>query len=98
MLKRIGIIGLFLLVFVLMIWFTSINPGTVSIDLAFGTVHPTIPLALAVTFVLGWLFGLASVAFYVLGLLNERRRLRAALRNSETEISSLRSLPIADAD
>ena len=81
-----------------MIWFTSINPGTVSIDLAFGTVHPTIPLALAVTFVLGWLFGLASVAFYVLGLLNERRRLRAALRTSETEISSLRSLPIADAD
>lgn len=98
MLKRIGIIGLFLLVFVLMIWFTSINPGAVSIDLAFGTVQPTIPLALAVTFVLGWVFGLASVAFYVLGLLNERRRLRTALRNSETEISSLRNLPIADAD
>jgi len=98
MLKRIGIIGLFLLVFVLMIWFTSINPGIVSIDLAFGTVQPTIPLALAVTFVIGWLFGLASVAFYVLGLLNERRRLRSALRNSEAEVSSLRSLPIADAD
>ena len=98
MLKRIGIIGLFLLVFVLMIWFTSINPGPVSIDLAFGTVQPTIPLALAVTFVLGWVFGLVSVAFYVLGLLNERRRLRTALRNSETEISSLRNLPIADAD
>ncbi|MDH4110156.1 MAG: lipopolysaccharide assembly protein LapA domain-containing protein [Gammaproteobacteria bacterium] len=98
MLKRIGLIGLFLLVFVLMIWFTSINPGTISIDLAFGTVEPTIPLALAVSFVLGWLFGLISVAFYVLGLLNERRRLRSALRSAESEVSSLRSLPLADAD
>jgi len=98
MLKRIGIIAVVLIVFLLMIWFTSINPDVVTIDLAFGTVQPTVPLALAVTFVLGWLFGVLCATFYILRLLNERRRLRSALRNSESEVSSLRSLPIADAD
>ena len=98
MLKRIGVIALVLIVFVLMIWFTSINPGVVSIDLAFGTVEPTIPLALAVTFVLGWAFGILSASFYVFKLMNERRRLKSSLRTSEAEVSSLRNLPIADAD
>lgn len=98
MLKRISVIAVVLIVFVLMIWFTSINPGVVTIDLAFGTVEPTIPLALAVTFVLGWAFGILCASFYVLKLINERRQLRTQLRNSESEVSSLRSLPIADAD
>ena len=98
MLRRIGIVAVVLVVFVVMVWFTSINPGVVSIDLAFGTVEPTIPLALAVTFVLGWLFGILCASIYVLRLLNERRRLRASLRTSESEVSSLRNLPIADAD
>ena len=98
MLKRIGIIAVVLIVFLLMIWFTSINPGVVTVDLAFGTVQPTIPLALAVTFLLGWLFGILCAMFYVLRLLAERRRLRSALKNSESEVSSLRSLPIADAE
>ena len=98
MLKRIGIIAIVLIVFVLMVWFTSLNPDVVTIDLAFGTVEPTIALALAITFVLGWAFGILCALFYVLKLLNERRRLRAQLRSTESEVSSLRSLPIADAD
>lgn len=98
MLKRIGFVALFLVVFVLMIWFTSINPGSIEIDLAFFKINPSIPVALAITFVLGWAFGLLTVAFYVAKLLNERRRLRHALRDSQSEVSSLRNLPIADAD
>ena len=98
MFRKIGVVFLVLLVFVVMIWFTSLNPGVVSIDLAFGTVEPTISLALAVTFVLGWAFGILSLSLYVLRLLNERRRLRNELRSSESEVKSLRSLPIADAD
>jgi uncharacterized membrane protein YciS (DUF1049 family) len=98
MLKRISVIAVVLIVFVLMIWFTSINPGLVTIDLAFGTVEPTVPLALAVTFVLGWGFGILCASLFVLKLMNERRRLRSQLKNTESEVSSLRSLPIADAD
>lgn len=98
MLKRLGIAAVVLTVFLIMIWFTSINPGVVSIDLAFGTVEPTIPLALAITFVLGWAFGILCASVFVLRLLNERRQLRASLRTSESEVTSLRNLPIADAD
>lgn len=98
MLKRISIIAIVLIVFVAVIWFTSLNPGVVSIDLAFGTIEPTLAVALAVTFVLGWAFGILCASIYALRLLGERRRLRAQLKNSESEVSSLRSLPIADAD
>lgn len=98
MFRKIGIVLLVVLVFVLMVWFTSLNPGTVMIDLAFQTVEPTISLALAVAFVLGWAFGVFSVSLYILRLMNERRRLRSELRNTESEVRSLRSLPIADAD
>jgi uncharacterized integral membrane protein len=98
MLKRVGIGILVLLIFVLMLWFTNINPGVVTLDLAFGTVQPSIPLAFSVTFVIGWAFGLLCTSIVIFRLTNERRRLKRALRNSESEVSSLRNLPLADAD
>ncbi len=98
MLKRIGIGILVLLIFLLMLWFTNSNPGVVTLDLAYGTVQPSIPLAFSVTFVIGWAFGLLSTSMFIFRLVNERRQLRRALRNSESEVSSLRNLPLADAD
>jgi uncharacterized membrane protein YciS (DUF1049 family) len=98
MLKRIGIGFLVLVIFLLMLWFTNSNPGVVTLDLAFGVVQPSIPLAFSVTFVIGWVFGLLCTSVVIFRLTNERRRLRRALRNSETEVSSLRNLPLADAD
>ncbi len=98
MLKRIGIGILILLIFLLMLWFTNSNPGDVALDLAFGTVQPSISLAFSVTFVIGWAFGLLCTSMFIFRLVNDRRRLRRALRNSQSEVSSLRNLPLADAD
>lgn len=98
MLKRIGIGFVVLFIFLLMLWFTNSNPGVVTLDLAFGVVQPSISLAFSVTFVIGWLFGLLCTSVFMFRLINERRRLRRALRNSESEVSSLRNLPLADAD
>ncbi len=98
MLKKIGIVILVVFIFLLMLWFTNSNPGVVSLDLAFGSVQPSIPLAFSVTFVFGWAFGLLCTSLLIFRLVNERRRLRRALRNSESEVSSLRNLPLADAD
>ena len=98
MIRKIAIAIVILVIFALMLWFTRINPGLIEIDLAFGTVEPSIPMAFAVTFVLGWVFGLACTAVFIIKLVNERRRLRKALRIADSEVSSLRSLPIADAD
>jgi len=98
MLKKIGIGILIIIIFVMMLLFTSNNPGNVQIDLAFGIVNPSIPVAFSVMFVVGWAFGLLCTSVFILRLVNERRQLRRALRHSESEVSSLRNLPLTDAD
>jgi len=98
MLKKVGIGVLVLAIFVFMLVFTSSNPGFVEIDLFFDTVEPSIPLAFSVTFVLGSIFGVLCMTVFILRLVNERRQLRRSLRQSESEVSSLRNLPLADAD
>lgn len=98
MLKRIGAILLVLVILGLMLVFTRLNPGSIHLDLAVGTVDSPIPLAFTVAFAAGWVFGLACMAFVAARLVGERRRLRKALRNTEVEVSSLRNLPLSDAD
>ena len=98
MLKRIGLAILILAIVILMATFAAKNRGMIEIDLAFTRITTSIPLAFTVTFALGWLFGILSIGFYVLKLLNERRVLRRSLRMRESEVSSLRNLPLSDAD
>jgi len=98
MVKRIGIIIVVLAILLAMIVFASQNPGLIEVDLVFARVESSLPLAFTIVFVGGWLFGLLCVSVYVLRLVNERRRLRKALRIAEAEVSSLRNLPMQDAD
>lgn len=98
MLKRIGLILLLLIILAVMLVFTWLNPGMLEIDLAFGTVGASIPLAFTVAFAAGWIFGLLCAAAFVMRVLNERRQLRKSLRSSESELSSLRNMPLSDAD
>jgi uncharacterized membrane protein YciS (DUF1049 family) len=98
MIKKIGALLLFLLLAVAMFVFTDSNPGTVDIDLVLGTVNSSIPVAFTVAFAAGWLFGLLSTGIFVIRLINERRQLRKSLRLAESEVSTLRNLPISDAD
>jgi len=98
MVKKTAVIILFLVILMIMLVFTRLNPGLVEIDLAFGTVESSVPLAFTVTFVMGWLLGLLCTAIFAARLVSERRNLRKQLRNSETEVHTLRNLPIVDAD
>ena len=98
MLKRIGLAILIVLIVIVMATFTANNTGMVDIDLAFARVTTSIPLAFTVTFAIGWIFGVLSISFYALRLVNERRVLRRSLRMRESEVSSLRNLPLSDAD
>ena len=98
MLKRIGLAILILFIVIVMATFTANNTGMIDIDLAFARINTSIPLAFTVAFALGWLFGVLSIGFYVLKLVNERRALRRSLRVTESEVSSLRNLPLSDAD
>jgi uncharacterized integral membrane protein len=98
MLKKVGVTLVFLLVFASMLVFARLNPESLQLDLAFATYEVSIPVVVIVTFVTGWLFGLLCTVMFVARLENERRRLRRELRSRDSEISSLRSLPLSDAD
>ena len=98
MLKRIGLAILIIFIVIVMATFTANNTGMIDIDLAFAQVHTSIPLAFTVAFAFGWLFGILCMGFFAVKLINERRVLRRSLKLTETEVSSLRSLPLSDAD
>jgi uncharacterized integral membrane protein len=98
MLKRAGLIILIVALFVVMFTFTALNTGEIEVDLGFVKRVWPISMTLAGTFVLGMLFGMLCMTAFVFRLINERRSLRRSLRISESEVSSLRNLPLSDAD
>ncbi len=83
--------------FLLATVFAALNPGLITLDLAFTEVEVQKSLALTVAFGGGWLFGLASAALVLLKSASDRRRLRKSLSLAEAEVKSLRSMPIQDA-
>lgn len=98
MLKRAGLIILIIVLFAVMFTFTALNTGQIELDLGFFERSYPISVAFAATFVLGILFGMLCMTAFVFRLINERRTLRRALHVSESEVSSLRNLPLSDAD
>ena len=98
MLKRAGLIVLIIVLFAVMFTFTALNTGQVQLDLGFFERSYPISVAFAATLVLGIIFGMLCMTAFVFRLINERRTLRRSLRVSESEVSSLRNLPLSDAD
>ena len=77
--------------------FAALNPGLITLDLAFDEFEVQKSIALTVAFGVGWLFGLMSTAVMLLKWASERRRLRKSLTLAEAEVKNLRSVPIQDA-
>ncbi len=98
MLKRIAVIVLVVIIFAAMLVFTYHNKGMVDIDLILTTVTTSVPVAFTIAFAIGWLFGILCMGAWALRLINDRRNLRRSLRVSESEVTSLRNLPLNDAD
>lgn len=98
MLKLIGLVALVLIILLAMLTFTALNSGTIDLDLAFFAGTYPISIVLVVIFVVGTIFGMLCMTAFVFRLIKERRTLRRSLRHSESEVSSLRNLPLSDAD
>lgn len=98
MLKRIAVILMVVIIFTAMLVFTYHNTGSVDVNLILTTVTTSVPVAFTVAFAIGWLFGIVCMGAWALRLLNDRRNLRRSLSVSESEVSSLRNLPMNDAD
>lgn len=67
---------------------SAMNAGRVEIELAFGRFSSPLGLALVVAFAVGLVAGLAWQIYWVTELLNERGRLRRALRLAEENARS----------
>jgi uncharacterized integral membrane protein len=98
MFKRASLIILLIVIFGVMVVFSYLNTGDVEVNLAFVSITTSTSIAFTLTLVVGWLLGVVSMGLYALRLVNERRTLRRALRVSESEVTSLRNLPLSDAD
>ncbi len=98
MLKRIAVFVLVAIIFAAMLVFTYHNKGSVDIDLIWTTITTSVPVAFTIAFAIGWLFGILCMGAWALRLINDRRNLRRSLGVSESEVTSLRNLPLNDAD
>ena len=94
----------FLIVFVVVLVllaaiFAFNNPVRVPLELGFVRLENVpVPLALAVSLAAGWGLGLLSAGTAIVRAAAERRQLKRELRLAESEVKSLRSLPLQDAD
>lgn len=97
--RTILFFGLLASIVLLAAVFAYANPGSITVDVGFARLdNVSMSLAFATAFALGWLFGLLCAGLALLSMARERRRTRRELRLAEAEVSSLRSLPIHDAD
>lgn len=98
MFRRIAIVLLVSTIFVGTLVFTYHNKGEITLDLIFKEVTSPVSVAFIVTFALGWLFGVVTMGLYALRQATEKRSLKRSLSATEIEVSSLRNLPLNDAD
>ncbi len=77
--------------------FAWLNPGEITLDVAFAEVTVPIPLAFATAVAIGWALGWISVAALLARLKGEQFLLRRRLRHTRSELDSVRRLPGTDA-
>ncbi len=78
-------------------FFAYLNQDIVTLELAYGKADIPAWQAFMGMFFAGWLFGLICCGSVILGLMNQRRKLKKAVRLAEVEVSNLRTLPMQDA-
>ena len=97
--RRTAVIVFIVLIVLLAAVFAFNNPVRVPLDLGVVRLENVpVTLALTVALAVGWGLGLLSAGTAVLRVGAERRRLKRELRLAESEVKSLRSLPLQDAD
>jgi uncharacterized membrane protein YciS (DUF1049 family) len=73
--------------------FAWLNPGDITLDVAFAEVTVPIPFAFATAVAVGWIFGWLSVAVIMAKMKTDQFFLRRRLRHARRELDSSRRLP-----
>ncbi|NGX16458.1 LapA family protein [Wenzhouxiangella sp. XN24] len=66
-------------------FFTSLNPGTISLDVGFAQFQAPLGLAFVLALAFGWLLGTLSAILWIARIAADRRRLRRQLDHSPAE-------------
>jgi hypothetical protein len=82
MVKRFLTVVLLVVAFATAAFFTSLNPGEITLDLAFTAIRTSVGLAFVLAIAIGWLLGVLSAMLWVARISMERRRLRIRLKNA----------------
>ncbi len=98
MLKRIVTLVVLIAAVLFAAVFASLNTDIISVDFLFARYELPQSVVLIGALVTGVVIGLLGAALFLLRVTSDRRKLRRALRTAETEITSLRSLPLQNAD
>ncbi len=99
MLRKILFIALLLVLVAFAAVISYTNPDPITVDIGVMRLEGvSLALLLAVTFALGWLFGMGAAGFGALRNLLHRRRLKRDLRVARSRIREIDSLPLKDAD
>ena len=91
MIKKITLILLVVLIFILTLWFNNNNSNLISIDLEVIQITSPASIIFAVIFFSGWFFGLLCCLLYILKLLNGNRISKSLLRDKDKEINQLKN-------
>ncbi|MEL6449198.1 MAG: LapA family protein [Pseudomonadota bacterium] len=78
--------------------FATLNTEMIQLDLLFARYELAQSFVIIGALIIGVILGLAIASLFLLRVTSERRKLRRALSTAETEITSLRSLPLQNAD
>ncbi len=94
MIRRIFTLVILISVLIAAAVFASVNTDVIVVDFLFDQFELPQSIVIIGALITGTLIGLLCASIFVVRFMSERRKLRKALRNAETEISSLRSLPL----
>ena len=96
MLRTVLLLLLVIVAFLVLLIFSWLNPELIEVDIALAEITLRKSQAFAASLVIGWLFGMASMLIIILKLMNDKRRLRKAVRDAEAQVQNLQSLPMSD--
>ena len=99
LLRKVLFVAVLIILVCIAAVFAYNNPEPVTVDIGVARFDDiSLTLALACAFALGWVVGLASAGLALIRMVAEKRRIRRQLRTAETEVASLRTLPMNDAN
>lgn len=98
MIRRIITIVLLIAILIVAFVFASFNTALINVDFLFASFELPQSVVMLGAVVVGIVIGLLCASLFLLRSMNQKRALKKSLRMAQTEVSSLRSLPLHDAD